>query len=64
MVRKTAERDGVLPVLVPRRKRDLKHTGGDHGIFEEHLIEVTHPEEDDTIGVALLHLYVLPHRRG
>ena len=64
MVGKTAEGDGVLPVLVPRRQRDLEDPGGGHGILEEHLIEVAHPEEDDAVGVALLHLHILAHGRA
>ena len=64
MVRKTAKGDGVFFVLVSRRQRDLEDPGGRHGILEEHLIEVAHPEEDDAVGVALLHIHVLAHGRA
>ena len=61
MVGKTAKRDGVFPVLVPRCQCDIKNTRCGNGVLEEHLIEVAHPEKNDTVGVASFDFQILPH---
>src|ERR1051326_1496390 len=35
----------------------------EHRVLEEHLVEVTEPEEDDRVGMLVLDVEVLPHQR-
>ena len=64
MVGETAQGDGVLAVLVARGQGNLQDLGSGQGVFEEHLIEVAHPEEKDAVGIAFLDFRVLPHGGG
>ena len=46
-----------------RREGELQNPGRSDRVLVEHLVEVTHPEEDQGIGVLSLGLQVLAHRR-
>ena len=54
----------AFPVLSPCRQGDIELAGHHAGVFTECLVEVAHPEEDDGVGIPVLHRVVLPHRRG
>ena len=63
--RHAAHRDLVAAaILRARREGQLQRRGGGHRILVEQLVEVTHPEEEQRIGVLPLGLQVLAHRRG
>ncbi len=47
-----------------RGQRDPHHRRGDDGVVEEDLIEIAEPEEEDSVGMLLFRLPVLPHDRG
>jgi len=50
--------------LRPLGQRDREQLVREHRVAVEHLVEVTHPEEEDAVRVVLLGLGVLAHRRG
>src|SRR3989338_3434869 len=46
------------------RKRDVEQPRGFLGVFEEHLVEIAEPEEQNRVPVPLLNLEVLADHRG
>ena len=55
----------IRRMLVPRGEREVELPRRQHGIVEEHLVEVAHPEEEDRVGIGLLELVILlEHRRA
>jgi hypothetical protein len=63
VVRDAAHRHRVVLALVARGQREIEEARAEHRVLEEHLVEVTEPEEHDPIGKALLDVEVLPHER-
>src|SRR5205085_1605949 len=63
MKRDAAHRNGVLLVLIARRKRDLELTRGHYRVFEEELVEIAEAEHEERVGNLLLDAVVLPHQR-
>ena len=59
MPRDTRHRDRVLAVLVTTRQCDSKDLRGSDGVIVEHLIEVSHSEEQDGVRVLILNLGIL-----
>jgi len=53
---------GHRHALGPLGQRHAQHPVGQLRVLEEHLEEVTHPEEQHAPGVLLLEPVVLPHR--
>ncbi len=47
-----------------RREGHTHHRCGDLRVLKEDLVEVSEPEEEDSVGVLLFRLPVLPHHRG
>src|SRR5207248_661779 len=52
------------PAIVPRREGETQFASGELRVVLEHLVEVTHPEEQDGVGVSCLDLAILLHQRG
>ena len=54
----------ILDIAVARREREVELARGQARVVVEHLIEITQPEKQQAVGVALLDLIILPlHRR-
>ena len=67
MVRHAAHGDGRAVLLLGARgERDVQGPGRHHRVVEEQLVEVSHAEEEQGLGVLRLHAVVLLHggRRG
>src|SRR6266581_282951 len=50
--------------IVPRREGETQFAGGELRVVLEHFVEVTHPEEQDGVGVSCFDLAILLHQRG
>ncbi len=62
--RHAAHRDAAaVCVFRSRGEGQLERTGGDQGVFIEHLVEVAHPKEHDGVPMLLLRVEILTHRR-
>ncbi len=61
MMRHTGERNRVLAPFVSGRQSKTKNTRGDLGIVEEHLVEITHAEEQYRVALLRLDRRVLLH---
>ena len=59
-----AHRHGIRLALVACGERDVEDGRGALGVLEEHLVEVTHPIEDDGLRVVGLDRQVLAHHRS
>ena len=53
---------GLVPV--PGGESQVQLPGDQLGVLVEHLIKIPQPEEEDGIGIPLLHLQVLAHHGG
>ena len=53
---------GLVPV--PGGERQVQLPGDQLGVLVEHLIKIPQPEEEDGVGIPLLHLQVLAHHGG
>ena len=63
VVGNAAHRDGDAFFLVARGQRDLQFAGGEDGVVEEKLVEVSQAEEQQGAGMLLLDGGILPHQR-
>ena len=61
--RDAAHRDVVAVVLAAFRQGDVQRLGRRHRVVKEHLVEVTHPVEQQRVGVLRLDLQILCHHR-
>ncbi len=52
-----------VPIPGPRGEGDLEGLRRHHGVLEEELVEVPHPEEEEGVRVLRLHALVLLHGR-
>jgi hypothetical protein len=64
MVGHATHGDGVRLGLIACRQRDLEDWRRRTGILEEHLIEIAHAEQEDSVGVLLFQLPILLHHGG
>ena len=51
-------------VAVPGGQSEVQLLGRQLGVVVEHLVKVAQAEEEDGVGVLLLHLQILPHHGG
>ena len=63
VIRDTAHGYGIFLALVPRRESDLQDIRRQNGIVHEHLVKVTHPEEEDRVWMFPLDGKILLHHR-
>jgi hypothetical protein len=63
VVRHAAHRHRIVLALVARGQREIEQPRADHRVLEEHLVEVTEPEQHQPIRMPLLDVQVLPHQR-
>lgn len=56
-----AHRHGIRLALVPGGERDVQQRRRDLGVLQEHLVEVTHPIEDDRVGMSRFDRQELAH---
>src|SRR5881396_613246 len=50
--------------IVPRREGETQFASGELRVVLEHLVEVTHPEEQDGVGMSCFDLAILLHQGG
>jgi hypothetical protein len=63
VVRDAAHRHRVVLALVARGEGQVEQARREHGVLEEHLVEVAEAEEDDRVGILVLDVEELPHER-
>ena len=63
VMRKAGQFGGCRVSVVPFGQRNAQHRRRAYGIFAKGFVEITHPEEQDGIRVALLDRLVLLHER-
>ncbi|OPZ67840.1 MAG: hypothetical protein BWY81_01123 [Firmicutes bacterium ADurb.Bin467] len=61
--RHAAHRRALGEAAIPPGQRQFQLAGDEHGVLEEHLVEVAEAEKQDRVPVPLLHLEVLLHHR-
>ncbi len=63
-VHRHAAHGDVLPeMLAALGERDAERAGSDRRVVEEHLVEIAHAVEQQTVGVVRLDLQILGHHR-
>ena len=64
VMRDTAHRNGIaVRVAAAGRERQIQGAGAGHRVLVEHLVEIAHPKENQSLGILALGIEVLPHRR-
>ena len=58
-----AQRHVLAEIFSALGEHDAERARGDLGVFEEHLVEIAHPVEQQAVGIGGLDLDELRHRR-